>query len=181
MVVMQSADTSKLTGKNQEMLTALEASTGLLPNVMKQMANSPAALEAFLVSREALGKGLLSDKMRSLIGILIAEIYSCGYLLAARVAQAKKSGMSDEDIQAAQSQSSKDPKEDRGLQFVRNLVLMHREISPSEVVELKAAGYSDGEIVELISNTSMNMQIYYMIQVAKPESDYPAVATEFPV
>jgi alkylhydroperoxidase family enzyme len=181
MAVMQLADTSKLTGKNLEMLTELEKSSGLMPNVMKQMANSPAAVEAFLLSKEALGKGLLTDKMRSLIGILIAEIYSCGYLLAARVAQAKKSGMSDEDLKVALTQSSKDPKEDRGLQFVRNLVLMHRDISPSEMVELKAIGYSDGEIVELISNTSFNMQVYYMIQVAKPESDYPAVATEFPV
>jgi uncharacterized protein YciW len=145
------------------------------------MANSPAAIEAFLSSREALSKGLLTDKMRSLIGILIAEIYSCGYLLAARVAQAKKCGMSDEDIKLAQTQSSKDAKEDRGLQFVRNLVLMHREISPSEVVELKAVGYNDGEIVELIANTSYNMQVYYMIQVAKPESDFPAVETEFPI
>jgi len=181
MAVMQLADTSKLTGKNLEMLNELEKTTGLLPNVMKQMANSPAAVEAFMLSRESLSKGLLSPKMRSLIGILIAEIYSCKYLLAARVAQAKAAGMSDEDIKMAQTQSSKDPKEDRGLQFVRNLVLMHRELSPSEVVELKAIGYSDGEIVELISHTSMNMQIYYMNQVAKPESDYPDVATEFPV
>jgi len=181
MAVMQLADTSKLTGKSLEMLTELEKSAGLMPNVMKQMANSPAAVESFLSSREALSKGLLSDKMRSLIGIMIAEIYSCAYLLAARVAQAKKSGMSDEDIKLAQTQASKDPKEDRGLQFVRNLVLMHREIKPVEVVELKAIGYSEGEIVELIANTSLNMHVYYLIQVAKPEIDYPAVETEFPV
>jgi alkylhydroperoxidase family enzyme len=181
MAVMQLADTSKLTGKNLEMLNELEKSSGLMPNVMKQMANSPAAIEAFLSSREALGKGFLSAKMRSLVGIMIAEIYSCHYLLAARVNQAKKSGMSDEDLKLAMTQSSSDPKEDRGLQFIRNLVLMHRELSPSEMVELKAIGYSDGEIVELIANVSMNMQVYYMIQVAKPESDYPAVETEFPV
>ena len=180
MAVMQVADTSKLTGKNSEMLAQLEKSMGLLPNVMKQMANSPAALEAFLSSKEALSKGLLSDRMRALIGILIAETYSCGYLLSARIAQAKKAGMSDEDILAAKDQCSKDPKEDRGLQFVRNLVLRHGELPPSELAELKAAGYSEGEIVELIANTSYNMEVYYLIQVAKPEADFPAVATQFP-
>ena len=180
MAVMQLADTSKLTGKNQEMLTQLEQSMGLMPNIMKQMANSPAALEAFLSSRDALSKGALSDKMRALIGILIAETYSNGYMLSARVAQAKKAGMSDEDIQSAKDQCSKDPKEDRGLQFVRNVVLRHGELPPSEMAELKAAGYTEGEIVELIANISMNMQVYYLIQIANPAADFPAVATAFP-
>ena len=180
MAVMQIADTSKLTGKNLEMLNQLESSMGLLPNVMKQMANSPAALEACLASREALAKGLLSDKMRALIGILIAETYSCGYMLSARVAQAKKSGLNDEDIKLAKEQSSKDPKEDRGLQFVRNLVLRHGELPPSELAELKTAGYTEGEIVELIANTSFHMNVYYLIQIANPDADFPSVATEFP-
>ena len=180
MAVMQLADTSKLTGKNSEMLAHLEQSMGLMPNIMKQMANSPAALEAFLSSREALSKGQLSDKMRSLIGILIAETYSNGYMLSARIAQAKKAGMSDEDIRAAKDQCSKDPKEDRGLQFVRNVVLRHGELPPSELAELKAAGYNEGEIVELIANTSFNMQIYYLVQIAKPDADFPSVATQFP-
>lgn len=180
MAVMQLADTSKLTGKNSEMLAQMEKSMGLMPNIMKQMANSPAALEAFLSSKEALSKGQLSDKMRALIGILIAETYSCGYMLSARVAQAKQAGMSDEDIQKAKDQSSSDAKEDRGLQFVRNLVLRHGELPASELAELKAAGYNEGEIVELIANTSFNMEVYYLIQVAKPDADFPSVATQFP-
>ena len=180
MAVMQLADTSKLTGKNSEMLAQMEKSMGLMPNIMKQMANSPAALEAFLSSKEALSKGQLSDKMRALIGILIAETYSCGYMLSARVAQAKQAGMRDEDIQKAKDQSSSDAKEDRGLQFVRNLVLRHGELPASELAELKAAGYNEGEIVELIANTSFNMEVYYLIQVAKPDADFPSVATQFP-
>ncbi|HEY9680264.1 MAG TPA: carboxymuconolactone decarboxylase family protein [Oculatellaceae cyanobacterium] len=180
MAVMQVADTSKLTGKNSEMLAQMEKSMGLTPNIMKQMANSPAALEAFLLSKDSLSKGMLTERMRLLIGILIAETYSCGYMLSARVAQAKKAGMSDDDIRIAKDQCSKDPKEDRGLQFVRNLILRHGELPPSEVAELKAVGYNEGEIVELIANTSMNMQVYYLVQIANPEADFPAVATQFP-
>ena len=180
MAVMQSVDTSKLTGKNQDSLVAMEKGWGLVPNIMKQMANSPAALEAFLASREALSKGLLDPKMGLLIGILIAETYSCAYLLAARVAQAKKAGLTDEEIKKAKEQSSNDPKIDRGLQFVRNLILRHGELPASEMAELKAAGFSEGEIVEMIAHTSAGMEVYYLIQIANPEADFPAVATEFP-
>jgi alkylhydroperoxidase/carboxymuconolactone decarboxylase family protein YurZ len=177
---MQVVDTSKLTGKGQELLAGMEKATGMVPNVLKQMANSPAALEAFLASRDILAKGQLDPKMRLLIGILIAETYSCQYLLSARVAQAKSAGMTDEEIKSGKEQSSKDPKFDRGLQFVRNLILRHGELPASEMAELKAAGFSEGEIVELIAQTASDMQVYYLIQIANPEVDFPSVATEFP-
>lgn len=181
MTAMQLADTSKLTGKNQEMLSQFEKNLGLTPNILKQMGNSPAALEAFMSAREALSKGLLDESMRALIGITIAETYSCEYLLAARVAMAKKAGMTDEELKLARDQTSKDAKKDVGIQFVRNLVLRHAEVSGSDVADLKTAGYNDGEIVELIANASLNMQAYYLIQIAQPEPDFPKVATAFPV
>jgi alkylhydroperoxidase family enzyme len=180
MVAMQLADTSKLTGKPQELLSQLEKSMGLTPNIMKQMANSPAALESFLASRDALSRGLLDEKMRALIGIVIGETYSCEYLVASRIAQAKKAGLSEEELKLARQQSSKDAKIDIGLQFVRNVVLRHAELPAGDVGELKAAGYSDGEIVELIAQTSLNMFVYYLIQIAQPELDFPKVPTAFP-
>jgi alkylhydroperoxidase/carboxymuconolactone decarboxylase family protein YurZ len=180
MAVMQLADTSKLTGKSQELLAGIEKSNGMVPNVLKQMANSPAALEAFLASRDILAKGLLAPKMRLLIGILVAETYSCEYMLSARISQAKAAGMTDEEIRDGKDQSSKDPKFDRGLQFVRNLILRHGELPASEMAELKTAGFSEGEIVEMIAQTSSDMQVYYMVQIANPASDFPSVPTEFP-
>jgi len=58
------------------MLSQFETGFGLVPNVVKQMANSPAALEAFLSARDSLSKGLLSPKMTAKIGITLAETYS---------------------------------------------------------------------------------------------------------
>lgn len=181
MPAIQSSDTTKLTGKTKDLLTQYEKTMGLTPNVYKQMASSPAAFEAFLLARESLSKGLLSERMRALIGITIAETYSCEYMLAGRVAMGQKMGLSDQDIELAKSQTSKDAKENAGLQFVRNIVLRHAEMPPSDVTELKTAGYSDGEIVELIANASSDMSVYYLIKIGQPEADFPKVATAFPV
>jgi alkylhydroperoxidase/carboxymuconolactone decarboxylase family protein YurZ len=180
MPAMQLADTSKLTGKVQDSLSQFEKSNGFTPNVLKQIANSPAALEAFLSGREALSRGSFDEKMRAMIGITIAETYSCEYMLAARIAQGQKAGMTEEEIKLAKQQSSKDPKIDLGLSFVRNLVLRHAELPESDLGELKGVGFTDGEIVELIANVSFNMFAYYMIQIAQPELDFPFVATAFP-
>jgi alkylhydroperoxidase family enzyme len=182
MPVLELADTSKITGKTQEMLSTLEKGIGFTPNIMKQMANSPAALEAFLSSREALSRGFLDAQMIALIGIVVAETYSCEYLLASRVAMAKKAGISEAELKLARQQSSSDPKKDIGLSFVRNIVVRHAsELPATDIPELKAAGYTDGEIVELIANTSLNMFVYYLIQIAQPELDFEKVALPFPV
>lgn len=180
MAAIQLADTSALTGKSREMLDQFEKNMGLTPNVFKMMANSPAAIEGFLLFRDSLSRGFLDEAMRARIGITIAEIYSCEYMLAARVAMAQKAGISEEELKLARQQSSKDSKADAGLQFVRNVVLRHAEIADSDVAELKAAGYNDGEIAELIANIGLNMFVYYFITVAKPEPDFPRVATAFP-
>jgi alkylhydroperoxidase family enzyme len=180
MAAIQLADTSKLTGRSKELLDQFEKGAGKVPNILKAVANSPAALEGMLAFRDGLSKGLLDEQMRHRIGIAIAETYSCEYLLASRVAMAKKAGMSDEELKLAREQRSKDPKADAGLQFVRNIVLRHAEIAPGDLAELKAAGYNDGEIVELIANTSFQMFAYYMIQVAQPELDFETVPTAFP-
>lgn len=178
---MQLADTSKLTGRAQELLTQFDKGLGFTPNVVKQMANSPAALEAFLASREALSRGYLDEKTRAIVGIVIAETYSCEYMLSARVAMAKKAGLTDEELALAKEQRSRDKKVDLGLSFVRNVVLRHAELAPGDIAELKSVGYSEGEIVELIANASLNMFAYYLIQLAQPELDFPRVATAFPV
>ena len=130
--------------------------------------------------REALAQGALDEHMRLRIGITIAEIYSNEYMLSTRVAMARKAGMSEEEIQLARQQSSKDAKADLGLSFVRTMVLRHSEIDASDVPNLKAAGYTDGEIVELIANITWNLNAYYLIQIAKPEADLPRVPTAFP-
>jgi alkylhydroperoxidase/carboxymuconolactone decarboxylase family protein YurZ len=180
MATMQLADTSKLTGKNQELLTQFEKNMGMIPNILKQMANSPATLEGFLLNRESLSKGLFDGKMAALVGIVIGETYSCEYLLAARVAAGKKAGLTEDEIKLAKDQTSNDPKVDAGLQFVRNLVLRHAEVAPSDLAELKTVGYTDGEIVELIAHACQTLFVYYLIQIAEPVLDFPEVPTAFP-
>lgn len=178
---MPLADTSTLSGRAKDLLSETEKGLGFTPNILKQMANSPAALESFLSAKDALSRGLLSAKMQAFIGIVVAQCYSCEYLLSARVAMAKKAGANEEELRKALDQASSDPKIDQGLGFVRSLLLRHSEVLPSDLVELKAAGYTDGEIVELIANASLNMNVYYLIKIALPALDFEQVKTAFPV
>ena len=58
-------DPKQATGKAKELLTGVQKKLGMTPNLMQTMANSPAALDAYLKFGNALGEGVLSAKRES--------------------------------------------------------------------------------------------------------------------
>jgi hypothetical protein len=61
---IQPKDPASATGKAKERLSAVQAKIGIIPKLMKTLANSPAALEAYLTRSGALSHGLLDAKYR---------------------------------------------------------------------------------------------------------------------
>ena len=54
------------------LLDAVKKQLGVVPNLMKLVGNSPAALEGYLSLNNALGKGSLDSKTRERIALAIA-------------------------------------------------------------------------------------------------------------
>jgi alkylhydroperoxidase family enzyme len=48
-------------------------------------------------------------------------------------------------------------------------------VSPSEVATLRAAGFSDGEITEVIAVIAINIFTNYFNHIARTEIDFPVV------
>ena len=71
-------DPDTATGKAKELLDAVQAKLGMVPNLMRALANSPAALEVYL-GFGALDKGSLSPALREQIALTVAEINNCAY------------------------------------------------------------------------------------------------------
>ena len=55
-------------------------------NIFKGLANSPAALQAYLSLSGALGGGMLTAQERELIALCVGQANNCGYCLAAHTA-----------------------------------------------------------------------------------------------
>lgn len=71
------------TGKAKELLDAVKGKLGLVPNITRAMANSPAVLEGYLGLSGAVGKGSLSAKSREQIALAVGQANQCDYCLAA--------------------------------------------------------------------------------------------------
>jgi len=85
---------AETTGQTKKLLDGVQAKLGMTPNLMRTLANAPAALEAYLHFGAALGSGVLDAKFREQIAIAVAQANSCEYCLSAHSAIGKMVGLS---------------------------------------------------------------------------------------
>ena len=85
-------------GRAKELLDGVQATLGMIPNLMRTMANSPAVLEAYLNSKGALAMGSLPATLREQIALTVADVNGCEYGLAAHWAVGTVVGLSGQDI-----------------------------------------------------------------------------------
>ena len=109
---IQPLDPEKAQGKIQELLAAIKAKSGRVPNILKTMAHSPAALQAYLGLSGALADAKLSAKVREQIALTVGEDNQCGYCVAAHSAIGKLAGLTPEEIEAGRRAGSHFPSKD---------------------------------------------------------------------
>jgi len=163
------------TGKTKQLLDGVQAKLGMTPNLMKTLAAGPAALEAYLNFGAALGTGKLDAKFREQIALTVAQANSCEYCLSAHSAIGKMVGLKPEEITISREAHSTDAQRDAGLQFVQALVVQRGMVSDQAVAQVKAAGFSDGDIAEIIANVAVNIFTNYFNHVARTDVDFPRV------
>jgi len=166
---------AEATGKAKELLDVVQATLGITPNMMRTMAQSPTVLEAYLNLNNALSKGALNAKVREQIALVSAQTNGCSYCASAHTALGKLAGLREEEIVAARQATANDPKTAAALQFAQTLIEKRGSISDSELQSVKDAGFSEGEISEIVANVALNIFTNYFNETAKTEIDFPRV------
>lgn len=166
---------AEATGKTKRLLDGVQAKLGMTPNLMKTLAVAPAALEAYLNFGAALGTGTLSAKFREQIAIAVAQANSCEYCLSAHTAIGKMVGLTAEELAGSRESHSPDARLDAGLHFAQTIVVQRGEVSDAALAGVRSAGYTDGEITEIVANVAINIFTNYFNHVARTEVDFPRV------
>lgn len=158
------------------LLNKVERALGVTPNMMRAMAESPAVLDAYLSFSGALAKGRLSGALQEQIALTVAVENECGYCLAAHSVLGERAGVSAADLEAGRSATASDPKAQAALRFAKAVVAARGFVSDADLAEVRAAGYGDGEIGEIIAAVALNTFTNYFNSVGRTELDFPAVA-----
>ena len=160
----------------QPLLEDVKKLLGSVPNLFRITANSAAALEGYLGLNGALAKGSLDARTRERIALAVAQINGCDYCLAAHTYLGTHVAKLDEaEIAANRAGQSQDEKAQAALRFAVALVNDRGRVSDADVSAVKAAGYSEAEIVEIVAHVALNLFTNYVNVVFGVEVDFPRV------
>ena len=161
---------------SQQLLNAVRSQLGVVPNLFLVVGNSPAALEGYLSLNSALGKGALDAQTRERIALAVAEFNGCSYCLSAHTFLGKnKARLDDAEIAANREGRSHNAKAEAALRFALKVVEARGHLSDADVTEVRLEGYSDAEIVEIVSHVALNTLTNYVNEVARTAVDFPVV------
>jgi len=163
------------TGKAKDLLGAVQAKLGRVPNMMATMAHSPAVLDGYLKFAGALDTGALHLKTRQAIALTIAEANSCDYCLSAHTAIGKGAGLTDADITSARAASASDPKLKAILALARAINDTRGKVTDADLKSARAAGLTDPEITEVAAHVALNVFTNYFNRLTDPVIDFPQV------
>jgi uncharacterized peroxidase-related enzyme len=171
-------DQHNANAEQKALLGAIQSQLGMTPNFLKVFANSPAALKAFLGLHGIASEGSLTPQTRERIALALAQQNSCEYCLSAHTAIARGVGLSGDDIASARAGTSDDAKAAVAVKLARSLVEHQGDITTAELVEARDAGYTDADIVEIITHVGMNVLTNILGKASRVEIDFPKVSLQ---
>ncbi len=168
--VEQSVEASK------PLLAAVKQQLGVVPNLMKLVGHSPAALEGYLSLSGALAKGKLDVQLRERIALAVAEFNSCDYCLSAHHYLGRNvAKLSEVEIDAARGGRSQNAHADAALRFAKRVAESHGRVSDVELATLRDAGFDEASVIEIVVNVALNVLTNYVNIVAQTDIDFPTV------
>jgi uncharacterized peroxidase-related enzyme len=160
-------------GRAKELLDAVKAKLGIVPNMTRSMAVSPAVLEAYVGFIGALGHGVLPARLREQLALDVGQANDCDYCVSAHCVLGKGAGLTEQDVLDSRRGASTDPKADVLLRFARKVLEKKGAIKDADVAAVRAAGYGDAEIAEVVAHIGLNVFTNYFNNVAGTTLDFP--------
>jgi uncharacterized peroxidase-related enzyme len=166
------------TGATADLYAQIKKAAGSVPNTFAAIgALGPAALKAILQAEGVLSSGTLSKKEQETIKLVVSEQAGCDYCVAAHSMLGKLAGLKPDALKNIRiGRPTSDPKLDALARFVRTLTQTIGTVSDSEFFAVKAAGYTDAQMVEISLAISLTVFTNVFNRINDTVIDFPAVA-----
>lgn len=169
-------DPAQTTPNRKALLDQVGKAFDATPNMFRAVAHSPAALKSMWGAFGALGGGVLGARLGEQIAVAIADRNRCEYCLAAHTVLGQAAGASAEEMASAQAGQSNDLRTAAALAFALKVVERRAQVSEEDVAALRAAGFDDEHIVEILAHVALNLFTNYVNVALDVPVDFPHVA-----
>jgi uncharacterized peroxidase-related enzyme len=160
---------------SKPILDAVQKQLGVVPNMFRLMAQSPAVLLGFTSNNGALAK-TLDVRTRERIALAVAQANACDYCLSAHTYLGLNlAKISPEEVALNRAGVSSDAKAGTAVGFAVKIVRDRASVGDADIRALRDAGFSDGEIVEIVAVVAENIFTNLLNIVADTDIDFPVV------
>jgi alkylhydroperoxidase family enzyme len=83
--------------------------------------------------------------------------------------------ISSDEVALNRKGESSDPKADVAVRFATKVVRERGHVSDADIKAVRTAGFSDGQVVEIIAVVAENCFTNFLNEVAKTDIDFPVV------
>lgn len=167
------------TGATAQLYAQIKKSAGKVPNTYAALgALGPDALKAILqADGGVLAGGSLSKQEQETIKLIVSVVAGCDYCVAAHSLLGKLTGLQPEVLrQIRGGQPTGDAKRDALAHFVRTLASTSGTLSDEEFAAIKAAGYTDQQLVEISLAIAVTTFTNVFNRINDTDVDFPAVS-----
>ncbi|WP_076866860.1 carboxymuconolactone decarboxylase family protein [Bradyrhizobium mercantei] len=166
------------TGPSGQIYAQIKKAAGSVPNAYAAIAaHGPAALKAMVAADAVLAGGTLSRRDREIIKLVVSAAGGCDYCVAAHSHLAKLAGVKTDALkQIRDGAPTGDAKYDTLINFVRKLAQSSGTVSADDFAAIKAAGYSDAQLVEISLAFATIVFTNVFNRINDTDIDFPAVA-----
>lgn len=166
------------TGPSGQIYAQIKKAIGSVPNTFAAIAaHGPAALKSVLAADTVLAAGSLTKSDQETIKLVISEAAGCDYCVAAHSLLGKLAGLKPDELKNIRDgEPTGNAKRDALIRFVRKLAQSSGTVSDEEFAAIKAAGYSDAQLVEISLAFATTVFTNVFNRINDTEIDFPAIA-----
>ena len=144
-----------------------EAVFGMIPNLTRKMATSPALAQAYLELTGLFEGCSLSAQERSVLLLTVSRFHGCDYCMAAHSMTGRMTGLPDAAVDALRDdQQLLDPRLEALRQFVQAMLEKRGWVDSEDIRVFQDAGFSEQQVLDVILGIGLKTLSNYTNHIA---------------
>jgi len=161
-----------VSASNQEIFDYLKKGLGMVPNLYAVMALSDRALGNYLNFQNA--QTTFSNKEKQAVNLVVSQVNECLYCQSAHTLLGKMNGLTEEQtIEIRKGGAAFDLKLNALVALAKEITAKRGFISETNLKRFLNAGYTKGQVVELVMLIAEKSAMNYLYAITKVDIDFP--------